>query len=288
MFFCDRIVTTNYFLGDVLINAKVIKSTVKTTLKGKWSEAVFASLQLLAVVFVIIMLDTFVLSVFNGYLISQSASSIGKMVFFLLLVVSSLLLLAPVFLGAVRWFWAFIIDKPRKISEIFYYYSSIKLLLKSVMLFIHTSAKVIVTAIFSFLPAACIYVIGKGEVLTRFGVESGDKTISALPLIAVFFIVGVLVFLKVSLRYSLSFVITVVNEKISPYEALILSRKITAKCRFSMVILFFEYLLWIAVSIFGITLLYTLPLLACSYVVTARILITNYCIDNKLERMNFC
>lgn len=257
-----------------MITANVIKTTTRTTLKNKWGEAIFAGAQLLSVLFVIIMLSSMVLSVFNG----------SKVAVFLLLA-AAFLLLTPVLLGTVRWFWALIIDKPLKLSEIYYYFSSAKLYLKAVMLFVYTTGKMLVGGILSYLPAFAMYALSKGELLSKFGIEIGDKTMLAFPIIALFALVGTVLFLKASLRYSLSLAIMVAKEEIEPYSAVYLSRKITKKCGFSLVVLTVSYFGWIALSIFGITLIYTLPLLICSYVVAARILITNYCIDNGLESL---
>ncbi len=254
-----------------MVTANVIKTTTRTTLKNKWGEAVFAGLQILSVFLIIVMLSSLVLSVFSG----------SKIVAFLLLAVA-FLALTPVLLGTVRWFWALIIEIPLKLSEIYYYFSSARLFFKAVMLFVYTIGKMIIGAILSYLPAIVIYVLSKGDVLSKFGIEIGDKTMLASPIIVFFVLVGTVLFLKASLRYSLSLVIMVAKEEIEPYSAVSLSRKITQKCGFSLVVLTISYFGWIALSIFGITLIYTLPFLICSYVVTARILITNYCIDNGM------
>lgn len=255
-----------------MVTANVIKTTTRTTLKNKWGEAIFAGLQFLAVFLILMMLSSLVLSVFSG----------NQVAVFSVMIVY-LILLPPAFLGVVRWFWAFIIGETLKLSEIFYYFSSVKHIFNSVFLTAYTVANCFICAIFSFLPATFVYVISKGEILSKFGLEIGDKTLSAMPIVIVFALVGALVFLKATLRYIFSFVVVVANEEISPYDAVRLSRKITANCRFSLVGLFFSYIGWLALSILGVTLIYTIPLLLCSYVVTGRILITNYCLDNGIE-----
>ena len=257
-----------------MITANVIKTTTRTTLKNKWGEAIFASLQLLSVLFIIVMLGSLVLTVFNG----------SKVVVFLLLAVA-FLLLSPVFFGTVRWFWALIIEKPLKLSEIYYYFSCYKLFFKAIMLFIYTIGRMLICAVLSYIPAMVVYVLSKSDILSKFGIEVGDNMLLTHPIITFFVLLGTWLFLNVASRYSLSFVVMIVKENIDPFNAVSLSRKITKKRGFALLSIPFSYLGWIALSIFGVTLIYTLPLLICSYVVTARILITNYCIDNGLENL---
>lgn len=237
-------------------------------LKDRLGEAIFAGVGLLSALFAMVMLISLITTVFEGSIIIFPVLAVAFMV------------LSAVALGTIRWFWAFILGNPLKLSEMFYYFSCGRLFFKSVMVSLCTTGRCVANAILSFLPAVAVYLLSKGTLLSKFSIEIGDNVSYASPFILLLALFGVALFLFTSLRCVFSFVIVVIDEEIEPYEAVLLSKKITKQSRFSLFLLFFSFAGWIAISMLGVTLIYTLPLLICSYVVTARILITNYCIDN--------
>ncbi len=266
-----------------MLNAKVIKTTARTALKNNWSVAIFASLILVAVSFVIAYSSSLILSVFGEYILGADGYNVVKIAIFSVVTLFAILLFLPTFLGTVRWFWALITQGPLSLSEIFYYYSKSSLILRTLCLSCFVIVRVFFVAFFSFLPAIIFYEIGQADILSKFGIEIQKSSISVIPVVILFGLIGFVAFLKISLKYVFSFAISVANEELDPYEAVMLSKKITANSRFSLVICFFAFLPWVLLSAFGVTLVYTAPFIFCSYVVGARILITNYCIDNNLE-----
>ncbi len=266
-----------------MISSKTIKATARTNLRGKWTQALAVTIILLAAVFISILLCELFLGVFKAVIFNQSGAYtwIGSIVA-LVVSICSFVLSLPVIQGAVRWFWALIIGSELPLSELFYYYSSFGLLSKTLLLYVRVIVRYIATAVICFTPSVAVWLFGE-KVIQKFSEYTNAIPLGSIKPIALFIaLIGLVFFLKIAFKTSLSMVLIVVDEQLDYVDAIVLSKKICAKNRFSTVGIIFSYLGWLLVSLLGITMLYTIPFVLCSYVVSARFAITNYRIKMRL------
>ena len=271
-----------------MVSSKTIKATARTNLRSKWTQALAVTVILLAAVFTSILLCELILSVFKTVIFNQSGAYtwLGSIVA-LAVSICSFVLSLPVIQGAVRWFWALIIDSELSLSELFYYYSSPKLLSKTLMLYARVIVRYIVTAVICFAPSVAIWFVGENVLQNVREYTEALPIFSVKPLAIFFAVIGLVFFLKFAFKTSFSMVLIVIDERLDYVDALSLSKKICAKKRFSCVYIILSYFGWLLISLLGITMLYTLPFMLCSYVVSARFAITNYRIQHKNPRVNF-
>lgn len=271
-----------------MVSSKTIKSTARTNLRGNWSQACVVAIVLLSAVFVSLLLGELVIGVFKSVVFGTKGeyTLIG---FFVALAVSmcTFVLSLPVIQGVIRWFWALIIDSELPLSELFYYYSSPKLFSKTLMLYVRVIVRYIVTAVICFAPSVAIWLAGENALQKLREYANALPLFSVKPIAVFFAVIGLIFFLKFAFKTSFSMVLIVIDERLDYIDAILLSKKICAKKRFLSVYIFLSYFGWLLVSLLGITMLYTLPFMLCSYVVSARFAITNYRIENKITDMDF-
>lgn len=271
-----------------MVSSKTIKSTARTNLRGNWAQACVVAIVLLSAVFVSLLLGELIIGVFEPVVFGTKGdyTLIG---FFIALAVSisTFVLSLPVIQGVVRWFWALIIDSELPLSELFYYYSSPKLLSKTLMLYVRVIVRYIVTAVICFAPAVAIWFAGNNALQKLREYTDALPLFSIKPLAIFFALIGLIFFLKFAFKTSFSMVLIVIDEQLDYVDAIALSKKICTKKRFLRVYIILSYSGWLLVSLLGITMLYTLPFMLCSYVVSARFAITNYRIENKITDMDF-
>ena len=266
-----------------LVNSKKVKTTARNYLRGKWAAACLVSVILLAAIFVSLLLCELVLGVFKSVIFNQIGTYTLLGTFIAAVIMLSMFVLSvPVIQGSVRWFWALIIDSELPISELFYYYSSQSLLVNTLLLYVRVLFRYVVTAVACFTPSIAAWWISNGTIQKLTGYSIALPLNIIKPAAIVLAVIGLIFFLIFALKTSLGFVLVVVDEQLDYVHALVLSKKILAKKGITILTTLISYFGWLLLSTLGITMLYTIPFILCSYVTAARFAITNYRIKNRL------
>ena len=251
--------------------SRIVKCNARTALKNKWPQSIAVCLILIgAIAFC---------TVFTETVITLFSDNVQSPIFKVMKIVATLLCIAIIVglaEGCIRWFWFLMLGKEIGISEVFYYYSSLSLFLKPIILYAHLIVRTAFLGVICFLPFIVMTVLQDERFYGFIGKHPPIILPVLWPLYYLFLILGAVLFILVIMKYSLSPAILVINEDIYPVDAISISVTLSSGNRCSWFGLFFSFVGWVIISAFGVTLLYTLPFFLMSYTTFARFTVSNY------------
>lgn len=258
-------------------SAFAVKSTVKSTLKGRWPEAIIVGL-----------MPTFAFYMFS--LISSVVSPLAKgkedYLLIAILLLSAVFVVLPLFFGVLRFFWRITDGADEGVSSAFHFFTSKNLYIRSLKLTLVTSFKIGLVFLLCLLPFFAV------ELFSHFLVYDIFKEV--LPVWAInlsafknlFYTVGSIFAIILSLRYYLIPVIAVMDEKLLVFEAVHISTLLARRNLSSFFGLIFSNLGWILLSFLVLPQIYTLPFLLGCYVVHSRFVMVNYNLHLEFQERN--
>jgi len=255
----------------MLPSSKVVKDTARISLKGRWAPSIaVVSIFICAFLFLTILLS-FIFSFLQNATLSGTFLS-------LFTAIISWLIMVPLAMGGVRWFWFSAIDKEIAVSEVFYYYSSPQLLARSVYFVAQFFLRTVFYAIFCFLPLSIMEVLQDSSFYEALELESGMPMILPVlwPLEYLFLIAGVVLLLFATAKYSLAPVAFVMAEEIPVSDTFSISVSVLKGNASYCVGMMFSFIGWIILSFSGVALIYTAPFILMSYCTFARFSISNH------------
>lgn len=248
-------------------SSTVVKSTVRDTLKGRWTEAVVVGL-----------LPVFCYYIFNMLLSVTLLFAKNESGYILVAIggVSAFLILLPLFYGVLRWFWRATDGAIEDISSAFYYFMSKKAYVRAVKLSLVICFKAGVIVFLCMIPYFAV------QILSHFWLYDIFK--EALPVWAVnisafknlFYVFGILLATATSLRYYLVPIIAVMDDDLLILEAVHISTTLSKKSLSAFFNLLCSNIGWIFLSLLVLPLIYTAPFLIGCYVVHSRFTMVNY------------
>ena len=256
----------------MLPTPKVIKLTAQENLKNNWAQAISVALILFTSLFLSVILIELCGTILN---ISSSFSPIKAGI----ISVPTLIMFVfnlPLLQGVIRFFWYMPQQTKLPISEVFYYYSSIKLAIKTVFLHMYLVVKTICLSIVFYIPAFVVFSLSEIEILNSL------KMLSIVPSLLVktfgwgLVLVATFLSIKNALNYILAPVIFISNEGKDYEFTLNISKNIARKNKTAFSTTFYSFLGLIILSLLGIPAVFTLPFLLMSYVVFSRFALVNY------------
>lgn len=244
--------------------SKVVKITAKTALNGKMLKAIFTTAFFL----------------FCSFICQYSAgifSYTGKYaVTIVILIAEYILLLAPIFLGYIRYIWRMIFGADDNPVSIFYYISSKELYLKAMKFLSALILKAVPAVVVLFLPSILLSVFTKEFFYDMLGiamplwVANFNSVITILTAVA---IVGLCFYM---LRYYISPILFIADEDMDIYETFHMSVTVARKSLLDFIYLFSSFIGWILLSILVIPLIFTLPYFITAYAVHTRFSVAEY------------
>lgn len=245
----------------------VVKSTVKASMKGKEITAVIAAMTaVIAGIFLFMMAS------------GLSVISNGKTGLWIIIVSAALfvLIIHPVILGTVRYFWRLSSGADDSPAEVFYYFTSplaLKRALKAGLLMLFKCFTAIFTCL---LPYLVVTVLSNSWIYRFLGTEV-PLWVAGLALVQSFLrIVGIFAGLAVISRYYLFAAIVVMDDDMLLLEAMHISVMVSRRSVSAFLALAASLFGWIIVSTLALPLLYTAPLFFGCYVVHCRYALVNY------------
>lgn len=263
----------------MLHSSKAIKANARLLLKNNWPQCILASIAGVLAIFCITLLYSVVFSILSPVMYRGDKMSIPGMTIKLFAFVIFAVLVIPIIGGTIRWFWFFSLKNTLALREIFYYYSSVSLLFKSLFLGLRIFAEFVLTAVICTLPAGILFAVYNNDVSILVGYSESMNKAVYITAVALFLVISIPLAVKVFLRCVLAPFIMIINEDIDPFYAITLSKKILRGHRNENFKTFLAFFAWIALSVFGGTIVYTFPFLLVSYAVFARYAIANHRIE---------
>lgn len=245
-------------------STNAVKSTAKTAMKNNYLHcAACCTVFIFAALLAVCISDT-VGIILNGFV----AAFIS--------VLLSVFLLAPLFLGLLRFFYRLIFGQCDDIIGIFYYFSSKKLYIHSLKFILLLFWKVFIVGFVLMLPAIAAQILAGNRIYELMGIST-PLWASNIWMLPVFLKSAALVFLFfITLKYYLSPFLFVADGKMDTEEALHISRVISRRTSFDFFYLILSFILWILLSLLLIPIVFTLPYFVASYSVHCRFAVTQY------------
>jgi len=235
--------------------ASIIKKTAKAALKTDYLKCIAT-----CCILIFTMLMSFVIFEILGYVSNYCIAF--AVLFFVYFFVEF-----PLLLGIFRYFRRILYGEYDSPVSAFYYFNDTNLYKKSLDFAFSLTVKILIFAIFCYLPAILLKIAAEPEIYEWFGVSIPIWT-PVLSTVATFiFVIATFVVVILSLKYYLSFFLFVSNDENSAKYAIDMSIVISKRTRLDFIYLIFSMLLYIIASVFLIPLPFTLPLLFATYTV---------------------
>ena len=260
----------------MLPNHKVIKETAQKNLKNNWVSAIAIVIVFLSSVFTSqIFLELYAV-IFENILGIGAVNTLLRGIIMLPPILVLFIFNLPLLEGVIRWFWYLQQNERLPISEVFYYYSSKKLAVKSVVLYLLLFARTVLPAILLYIPSFAVFAFTKtgsfSSIKAVLGIPTFTVTIVGLAL----FLLASLLIIKNALNYILAPIIFLSDEGKDYEFSLNLSKTIAKRNKSAFFITFMSFVGFIILSFLGIPTLFTVPFLLMSYVVFSRFALVNY------------
>lgn len=247
--------------------SKIVKLTAKTALKGNMLKAIISSG---------IFLFCFFISNYSAGIFSYTGNTV---VSYIILTLLAIFLLAPIFLGLIRFIWRMIFGADDSPIAVFYYISDKSAYLKSIKFIVTFIMKSVPAVIILFFPVIILWLFTGSFIYDLFGITMPlwIANLNSIFRIAEVFAIAALCFYM--LKFYLSIILFVADENMDINETFYMSKLISRKSSLDFIYLFSSFLGWILLSLFIIPLIFTLPYMLTSYAVHSRFAIAEY---NKL------
>ena len=245
----------------------VVKSTVKSALKGKRLEATIAAMIPVFAYYLVLVLSEGFSYLLTGWL---SIASVGLTV--LLIIV----LVYPILLGAIRYYWRITDGVSTDPVDVFYYLGDMfryKRALKSALLMAFKCFAALFTCL---LPYILITLLSNAWLYQFLGTEI-PLWVAKIELVKSFLrVVGIFAGITVMSRYYLFPALVVMDDGMHLLEAMHISVMISRRSVASFLSLVISVSAWMVLSLFVAPLLYTAPLFLGCYAVHCRYALVNY------------
>lgn len=248
----------------VAIPPKAVKSTAKASLKGHWFEACCVSIAFML---------TVALLYFSCALLASILPQFAPDILLLLL---TLLLICPLFLGILRFFKNLIFETQVDFLEIFIYFSAAKAYKRALRLVLDLFIRFIFYTLIALIPAGIVKLITSDFFFGLLNVdiplwsESLDMLLSFLVGMA-----ALSVFILM-LRYYLAPFLIVADDDMTVGEAIHMSTIISRRSSSELWSLIFSLALCILITLFAVPMVFTLPYFLCVFTVHARYAVTGF------------
>ncbi len=244
--------------------SKIVKITAKTALKGNMLKAIFT---------ICIFLFCYFICNYSAGIFSYTGNFAFSYVLFTLMLI---FLLAPLFLGLLRFIWRMLFSANDNPITVFYYFSDKSRYIKALSFVFHFIFKAIPIGLLLFFPIFIIWFVTQG-----FFYEIIDVAIplwtanlnSILKILIVFAVVSLLFYM---LRFYIAPILFVADEEMDVFETLHRSTVISRKSSLDFIYLISSLIGWILISFFVIPLIFTLPYILTAYAVHVRFAVAEY------------
>ncbi len=255
-----------------------MKGAAKKSLKHRWGEAIAVSLALLATVLLDTVMQSALQIIFKVDTVWSPISptdvplysiiaSIGITFFS---AVFTLVVMLPLLLGVMRWFWFVTSGSDPNVGDVFFYFSSGKLFRKALGLSVSIFLRLVLGACLCFLPYALISVLTNNEFYNLIGIPMPPQMTSLYSLAPILELLGFFLLLLWISGYAMFYTALFSEPELSARNTMKLTVKLSKKQRMRFVGFVFSFFGWIALSLLFLPLLYFLSFFMASLSVYGR------------------
>ena len=250
----------------------VIKKTAKNALSDNKINSFVAGIVILVVYFI------------NQNICSCLSLVTGNAVASFVLAVLNLILLAPIILGVIRYFWRMLCGVSDNPVSVFYYFSSKEKYIKSLNLTVKLLIKFAVFLLIFNIPYLAVEVISDVGVYEAFNLQVPLWTAN-LSNISVFLnSIGTVATLWAMLKYYLAPMLVVADEDMEVNEAIHMSVVISKNTIIDFIFLIFGVLGWILISFFLLPLIFLIPYFIMVYLSFCSFAVGDY--NEHIKKIN--
>ena len=243
-----------------------VKSTVKASLSDKYAAATVAAMSVVFAFMFLFMMTSAVATVFEDLVL----------LWVIVAVMLCILVINPILLGAVRWFWRATEGGNEGPETVFYYFSSFFRYARSIKCILYLCYKLGGIFLVCLLPYLIVTLLSNSWIYQFLGTEV-PLWAAGLVLVQAFLrIAGVFVALAISTRYYLVLAVVVMDDNSLILESAHISSMVSRHSSGALVGLIAALFFWILLSFLVLPLLYTAPLILGCYVVHSRYALVNY------------
>lgn len=255
-----------------------IKKAGKLALKNRWPEAILVSMILVGV----LVLDTVMQYVLMSILKVDAVWTpiVTETVTLLEVLVScgitgfsaffGLLVIFPLVIGILRWFWFVTGAKDVQIVEVFYYFSNTRVFFKTIRIAFSVIWRIIVAAIVSFLPSVICNQLLRPEIYNYFGFAMPIWLSGLFPIVSLLIIFGFVSFVLWVARYVLVYTVIFNEPQLSAKQTIKKAACISHGQRFRLIGFVLSFAGWVALSFLVLPLLFVVPFAFASFCVYGR------------------
>lgn len=251
--------------------SSAVKATAKTALKGKWVKSIVASIILASAVLICAITGDLVL-----YIAGNAAAVIYKTLF-------SVLVVMPLFLGALRFFWRLLFGMEDDPLILFYYFSSLKLYRRALKLCLSLTVRIAVIGAVLFLPAVFTDLLSNAKLYEAFGNAIPLWVSNLWPVSVLLKSLAGVALAFVVIRYYAAPVLFVADDTIDFAEAVHMSSVVARGSYADFVYLVFSLLGWIMLCFLYIPIVFVLPYLLTAYLVYVRFAVAYF--NKRVSRL---
>lgn len=234
-----------------------VKHTAKVFLSKNWPSLIAVSFLLLAVMFI---------GVYAAGAIFALTGMSAAWFTTLFTIVYNWFLLFPLMLGVLKFAWRIVSENDATLDSVFYYFSSAAEFFRAIKFSLSMVIRVVFCAVISFFPAVATEVS-----IAYFGdFANGSAQMHLMFLSTVLAFCGIALFIVLSSRYYIAPFLFAGTNKLGTEEIFHLSKIISRHTAGAFIVLIIGMLGWILLSVFGISLVYTMPYMLLAYTVHCR------------------
>ena len=245
-------------------SSRAIKLTAKTALKGNWVSAIVVS----TVTVLCYLAIQLILSVLSP--------AIGNTASFIVLFTLLFFMFLPVGMGFLRFFWRMLFSAEDNPVSVFYYFSSVKLYLKTLKLLGMVLLYAACVGFVLFLPAIAVWVISQSFLydMLSMPIPIWSANLNYVFNLLVTTASAILIFIMI--KFHLAPMLFVADDNIDVAEAIHMSKTISKKASLDFIFLAFSFIGWILLCFLCIPNVFVLPYIVTSYLVHSRFAVAEY------------
>ena len=254
------------------ISNSTIKEISKSIIKGNTVSNMIICVALISAFFVC------------SNIASVLSVSLGEVAAVVILISLFYLILMPLCLGVIRYFWRLCCGTRDNPISVFFYFSSKKIYARSLSFILHLFARIVFTYLIFSVPVILARIISGTWLYTALDVSIPIWTVNFSNVTNFLGMIAVIATLFTSLKFYLAPMLFVADESLDVSEALHLSNVISKRTYWDYLFLVFSFLGWIALSIFVIPMIFTLPYIITAYLVHASYAVSAF--NEKISKIN--
>ncbi len=280
------------------INKWAAKQSAKKTLKDKWLMAAVVFTVAATICIAYILVSSLVVLVFRANGVwsaifpskSESLFNPRDISTTLITVAVKLLVLLPVILGLLRWFWRACCGMYDGVETLFYYFSSKNAYLRALKATVIFWSASIAAGFACMLPAYITFLVASPDLYQFFGGNMPSLFGAAGALVQLLRRMGYVALVFVWARLINYLPMVVIYDDVKPEKLFPITMRVFAHCTTQTIGFIFGFFGYILLSVLLIPLVFVGPYITTSYMMYVKFVVNNYNIrvKNMAENVHFC